>query len=70
MNIFNIIRVLEDTSGCTCSAHITNNEMIVHFKKGKTSVKHCFTDEEIESWTVSHWASFGGDVKLKIKSRR
>lgn len=70
MKCFTIIKVLEEISGMTVEAHVTNNEMLVTFNHNGRDIKHAFTEEEIEHWTVSEWASIAGDVKLKLKSER
>lgn len=71
MTIFEIINLLESTSGLPVTACATSTELVIRFTKpmGRT-VKQVFTDEEIRNSDTVYWAAIGGAIKLKYKSER
>ena len=71
VTIFEIIKLLEATSGLPVSAYVTSNEMVIRFIKPKGhSVKYTYTDEEIANTDINYWSCIGGAVKFKYKSER
>lgn len=59
MDIFDIIKTLEISTGVTVEGHVTNNELVLTFD-GR--IKKALTDEEVMNYTPRKWLSLTNEV--------
>lgn len=64
MDIFDIVKSLEISTGVTVEAHVTNNELILTFD-GR--IKKALTDEEVRNFTPRKWLLLTNDITWSKK---